>query len=130
MKNALVTFFVFITLMGCSQSYEEVKQFIYDSTDIQHKDIVLKQSILETGWFKSYNCRINHNLFGFRHKSKVTPKNKMGYFIFDDWRESVRYYEEWQNKYYKGGDYFTFLRNIGYATDPEYVKKLKGIKLR
>ncbi len=130
MKNTLIAFFVFISLLGFTQTYEEVKQYIYDSTNIQHKDVVLKQSILETGWFKSYNCRVRHNLFGFRHKTKISDNNKMGYFIFTDWKGSVEYYEEWQNKYYKGGDYFTFLKNIGYATDPEYIKKLNGIRLR
>lgn len=130
MKILILTTLLSIKIVGLSQSYEKVKDYIHDSTNIEHKEIVLRQAILETGWFKSYNCRVRHNLFGFRHRSKITDDNKMGYFIFDDWKGSVKYYEEWQNKYYKGGDYYEFLEEIGYATSPTYVEKLKGISIR
>ena len=39
------------------------------------------------------------------------------------------YYKTWQNKYYKGGNYYTFLKNIGYATSQEYISKVKSVKL-
>jgi flagellum-specific peptidoglycan hydrolase FlgJ len=130
MKTLILTILLSIKIVGFSQSYEEVKDYIYDSTNIEHEEIVLRQAILETGWFESYNCRVRHNLFGFRHRSKTTDDNKNGYFIFDNWKDSVKYYEEWQDKYYKGGDYYEFLEEIGYATSPTYVEKLKGISIR
>jgi flagellum-specific peptidoglycan hydrolase FlgJ len=113
-----------------SQSYEEVKDYIYKQDSLQHKEIVLRQAVLETGWFKSYNCKNRHNLFGFRWKPWVSENNKMGYIIFDTWEESVDYYVRWQGRHYEGGDYYTFLKDVGYATSPTYVEKLKGIKLK
>jgi flagellum-specific peptidoglycan hydrolase FlgJ len=124
MKHLITIITVLINTTLLSQSYAEVKQYIYDSTNLQHKEIVLRQSILETGWFKSYNCRVRHNLFGFWNSSKQE------YFKFDRWQESVNYYVRWQKRKYKNGDYYTFLTNIGYATDPEYIKKLKSISIR
>jgi flagellum-specific peptidoglycan hydrolase FlgJ len=29
----------------------------------------------------------------------------------------------------KGGDYYKFLKEVGYATDPNYITKLKSIKI-
>jgi len=90
-------------------------------TDLKHQDIILKQSILETGWYKSYSCRKRHNLFGFRYKGK--------YLEFDTWQESIDYMIWWQGRHYKGGDYYEFIKKIGYAEDPEYINKLKSIKI-
>ena len=99
----------------------QVQQEIYDS-EIQHPEIVFRQAILETGWFKCENCSMDHNnLFGFYWKKK--------YLEFDTWQESVVYYSRWQKRHYKGGDYYQFLEEIGYATNPDYIKLLKGIKL-
>mgnify|MGYP003150158557 CR=1 FL=1 len=109
------------SLEGYTQTLEDVRTYLEDSTDIKHKDIVLRQSILETGHYKSYSCRIRKNLFGFRYKGK--------YLEFNSWKESIDYYEGWQKRKYKGGDYFTFLKQVGYATDKAYVSKLKGIRL-
>lgn len=89
---------------------------------IQHPEIVLRQSILETGWYECTSCSLEHNnIFGFRYKKK--------YIEFDNWVEAVKYYKQWQDKRYKGGDYYGFLKSIGYATSPTYISKLKSIKL-
>lgn len=85
---------------------------------IQHPRIVLAQAILETGWFRSSLCRNRHNLFGL-----TNPKTGK-YYEFNHWTESVRaYYTKVQYKY-KGGNYLLWLRNIGYAEDPRYVRKV------
>ncbi len=113
-----------------SQSYDEVKKYIYGQDSLEHKEIVLRQAVLETGWFKSHNCKKRRNLFGFRWKPWVSESNKMGYIIFDTWKESVDYYVRWQGRHYEGGDYYAFLEDVGYATSPTYVQKLKGISIR
>lgn len=88
---------------------------------IQHVDIVLSQAVLETGWFKCNNCSFQYNnLFGFLYKGK--------YLRFDNWKESVAYYKWWQDQLYKdGGDYYAFLKKVGYATAPDYNQKLQSV---
>jgi flagellum-specific peptidoglycan hydrolase FlgJ len=51
------------------------------------------------------------------------------YHKYNHWTESVEAYKRFQDKKYKGGDYYTFLKKVGYAEDPHYVWKLKHIKL-
>lgn len=91
---------------------------------IQHPKIVLAQAILETGWFRSPLCRNRHNLFGL-----TSPKTGK-YYEFNHWTESVRaYYTKVQYKY-KGGNYLLWLRDIGYAEDPRYVREvIKVLKI-
>lgn len=85
---------------------------------IRHPKIVLAQAILETGWFTSTVCRNKHNLFG------LTNPQTGKYFEFNHWTESVRaYYTKVQYKY-KGGNYLLWLRKIGYAEDPRYVRSV------
>ena len=85
---------------------------------IRHPKIVLAQAILETGWFTSPVCRNKHNLFG------LTNPRTGKYFEFDHWTESVlAYYTKVQYRY-KGGNYLLWLREIGYAEDPRYVRSV------
>jgi len=89
---------------------------------VKHPEIVLKQSILETGWYECDYCSLEHNnIFGFRYKKK--------YLEFDTWVESVEYYKKWQEKRYQGGNYYGFLKEVGYATSRTYISKLKQIKV-
>ena len=88
---------------------------------IRHPKIVLAQAILETGWFTSPVCRNKHNLFG------LTNPRTGKYFEFGHWTESVRaYYSKVQYRY-KEGNYLLWLRDIGYAEDPRYVRSLSRI---
>lgn len=83
---------------------------------IKFPKIVLAQAILETGWFKSSVCRNKHNLFG------LTNPRTGEYYEFAHWTESVRaYYTKVQYRY-KGGNYLLWLKNIGYAEDPGYIR--------
>ena len=83
---------------------------------IRYPKIVLAQAILETGWFTSPVCRNKHNLFG------LTNPRTGKYFEFDHWTESVwAYYTKVQYRY-KGGNYLLWLRNFGYAEDPNYIR--------
>lgn len=102
-----------------------------DSIGIEHPEIVVKQSIEETGWYECTECSLDHNnIFGFRWKKK--------YLEFDHWKESCDYYLKWQNKWYKGQDYYEFLaclwkhrdgRCVPYATSKTYIAKVKSIEL-
>jgi flagellum-specific peptidoglycan hydrolase FlgJ len=84
--------------------------------EILFPEIVLKQVKLETGHLKYVP---NNNLFGFRTNS--------GYLKFNTWQDAVTYAKKWQLRKYRGGDYYIFLTKVGYAKDPNYIKKLKQI---
>ena len=89
---------------------------------VVHELIVLAQSKLETGNYKSKLTKTHNNIFGFR--------TKKGYIKFASWRESVAYYKRWQDKHYKRHKhktYYNFLTTIGYAEDPNYITKVKRI---
>lgn len=91
--------------------------------EVKHPNIVLRQAILETGWFSCTECSLKkNNLFGFRYKKK--------YLSFNTIEESVAYYKEWQEKHYSGGNYYDFLKDVGYATNPSYVKLLKSVRIK
>jgi len=114
-------------LNGYSQTKEEVYNYCIE-IGIQHPGIVLAQSRLETGNFTSSMCKVNNNLFGMkeakqRRTTALGTRNKHAYY--SNWKQSVYDYLLWQNKYYKGGDYYEFLLSVGYATDKEYLNKLK-----
>ena len=73
-----------------------------EKNGIKYPKIVLAQAILETGWFKS-------------------PRTGK-YYEFNHWTESVKaYYTKVQYRY-KGGNYLLWLKKIGYAEDPGYIR--------
>ena len=83
--------------------------------------IVLAQALLETGHFSSRVCKEYNNLFGL-----YDSKNRE-YFRFSRWEDSVVAYQRMIQYRYKGGNYFQFLKRIGYAEDPRYIVKLAGV---
>lgn len=89
--------------------------------NVREPEIVLRQAVWETGWFKSTVCKKYKNLFGFRTTN--------GYLRFNTWQNSVIYYKKWQTKHYKEGDYYQFLIDIGYAEDSLYTDHLKSLKI-
>lgn len=87
-----------------------------EKNGIKYPKIVLAQAILETGWFKSPVCCNKHNLFG------LTNPRTGKYYEFNHWTESVKaYYTKVQYRY-KGGNYLLWLKKIGYAEDPGYIR--------
>lgn len=91
---------------------------------IKYSDIVVSQAILETGHFRSDNCVKHNNLFGLYNSKKKQ------FYKFDHWTESVKAYRDMIQYRYKEGDYCFWLEKIGYAEDPEYIKKVTNIKKR
>lgn len=90
---------------------------------ILHPEIVLRQAIVETGWFNCDSCSLDsNNVFGFRKTKK--------YLGFKNWQSSVWYYKEWQKDNYIQGDYYEFLDSCNcFAEDTGYVKALKGVDI-
>ena len=113
-----------ILMLGAVSSYGQTKEEVHDylrEIGCKYPNIVTAQAILETGHFKSYGCRERKNIFGlWNHKEQE-------FYIFDSWQDSCDAYLRMVQYKYKGGDYYSFLDKLGYATDPEYVNKLKKL---
>lgn len=89
---------------------------------VKHPQIVYAQAVLETGYFKSDLCLNGNNLFGLYNSKKHK------YYTFDHWKDCIIAYKEMiQYKYKDGDDYLSFLKEIGYAEDSEYIYKLKEL---
>lgn len=101
------------------------KELVYDCAvyyGLQHPKIIVAQSILETGYYKSKGCIEHNNLFGL-----YDSKNRR-YFRFTSWQESILAYKNKVQYKYNSGDYYHFLKRIRYAEDPEYIEKVKQIE--
>lgn len=85
--------------------------------NIKHPQIVLAQAKLESGNYTSDVYKKTNNLFGLRKGNR--------YRKFGHWTESVKAYKNLIQSRYNGGNYLAFLSNIGYASDAEYISKLK-----
>lgn len=111
---------ILVTVAVCSsaQTVEEVRAEIRRQ-GIPHADIVLAQARLETGNFTSVRCKRDHNIFGIKHGRR--------YAVYHNWRESVADYKKRISSRYRGGDYYAFLRKIGYARDARYTNKVSNI---
>lgn len=108
----------------CTDTSFNIKDFVLELhlQKIKYTDIVLRQACLETGFFTSYVWRTKNNPFGFYYDGD--------YILFNDWRDAVTYYKEWQDRKYKGGNYYEFLENVGYAEDTTYTERVKNINLK
>lgn len=90
---------------------------------IQYPQIVYAQALLETGHFTSSVCKKYNNLFGL-YNSKIKD-----YYSFEHWSDSVKAYRDFVQYKYKGNtDYYTFLVNLPYAMDPNYINKIKQLE--
>ena len=98
---------------------------VCESQNIQFPQVVTAQSVIETGWYKCKSCSLDkNNIFGFYSDR---------YLEFDHWIESVAYYKKWQDKYMpiaicNNDEYLIWLKEFGYFTDENYIKKVNDIK--
>jgi len=104
-----------------------------EETNIKFPHIVLAQSILETGNYKSEVFAMNHNLFGMK-QARVRPTTalgtSMGHAYYNNWKESVYDYALYQAAYLKNikkeDQYFEYLGS-NYAEAEHYVRALKRV---
>lgn len=98
------------------------KEMVYKELikqNVSHPEIVLRQSLLETGNYKSKLCKNHNNLFGIKKGKK--------YKKYSHYSECIADYKRLISSRYKGGCYYTFLSRIKYASDVNYINKLKRI---
>ena len=93
--------------------------------EIKFPNVVVKQPILETGWYKCKNCSLDYNnIFGF----KTNEYLKDSTFIL-----SIERYKIWQEKYMpevcSEDEYLLWLDEYGYAKAKNYTKTIKNIKI-
>jgi hypothetical protein len=90
--------------------------------EMEYPDIVLAQAKLESGNFTS-NRFIKYNaLFGFQ-------KSESNIIKYKSWKESVIHYKCWQmNRLKEDENYYNFLIRVKYASDTNYINKLKQFK--
>lgn len=95
--------------------------------------IVMAQSILETGHWKSQVFKENHNLFGMKQANiriNTAKGTNLNHAYYDDWRESVYDYAFYQCRYMGNADteeeYYLAL-GASYAEADNYVQALKTV---
>ena len=116
--SIILSLLFFIALAQCAkaQTIDQVRAEL-DHQNVPHPSIVLAQARLETGNFTSQRCKRDHNLFGIKHNGR--------YARYTRWQDSVTDYKKRISSRYNGGDYYAFLRRIGYASDVNYTAKLR-----
>ena len=104
--------------------------------ELDFTDVILRQAILETGWFNSSSFKQGNNLFGMRvPKKRETLANGsyLAHARYKHWTDSVKDYKMWQKYHINRGkstdNYYAFLTSIGYATAGNYIDTLKRINL-
>jgi len=131
MKNLLLAITLLLTVQqSFSQKIDKAKmQEMYNAikdAGILHPEFVMAQCMQETGNLACRKCCLRyHNLFGFYVKGNKCKK-------FESDKECIKYYKDWQDKRYgkwrkknPKGDYYHFLKSVGYATGDKYTKELK-----
>lgn len=101
--------------------------------NLRFPEIILAQSILETGHFSSRIFIENNNLFGMkqaRARSTTAAGTQLGHAFYDHWKQSVMDYALFQNAYMnklrKEKTYLKYL-DKNYAEAENYDKKLLQI---
>ena len=101
--------------------------------NVRFPEIILAQSILETGHFSSRIFIENNNLFGMkqaRARSTTAAGTQLGHAFYDHWKQSVMDYALFQNAYMnklrKEKTYLKYL-DKNYAEAENYDKKLLQI---
>jgi hypothetical protein len=98
---------------------------------VDHADIVLLQSHLETGNYTSEVFLLSSNLFGMKYpifRETTAVGILLHHAYYNHWTDSVKDYKLWQDWYksvgYNMDEYLVFLKFIRYAKDPRYIHKL------
>lgn len=100
---------------------------------IKFPHIVLAQSKIETGHFKSKIFKENHNLFGLKEakqRASTAEGTQYNHAYYEDWTYSVYDYALYSCRYLSGfkneDEYLSYLKE-NYAEDPKYINKIKSI---
>lgn len=99
--------------------------FVCGYLGIEHPDIVYAQAQLESGQFTSSVFREKNNFLGLYNSKEET------YYSFKHWSDCLQGYKDYVQVKWDGNvDYYSFLLSLPYATDPNYLSKIKSIVKR
>lgn len=92
---------------------------------IKFPEVVYAQSRLESGNFKSSHHRNKNNFLG------IYDSKRKRYMSFDHWTDCLLAYRDKVQYRYRRNldmeDYLSWLVEIGYAEDPEYISKVRRL---
>jgi flagellum-specific peptidoglycan hydrolase FlgJ len=103
--------------------------------DVKFPDIVLAQTILESGNYSSKVAKQNNNLFGMRMpkvRETTAIGQRYGYARYYNWKDSVKDYKLWQEALLKKypnmtrGQYKSYINRV-YSTGKNYISKINLI---
>ncbi len=99
--------------------------------NVKFPHIVMAQSIIETGAFKSNIFKTNHNLFGMKEANRritTAQGTQFNHAYYNSWQESVYDYAFFQCRYLSQiqseEEYFAYL-GANYAEASDYVQVVK-----
>jgi hypothetical protein len=124
-----------IEIINESGSFDKLNlRLMLEGFNIKFIDIVIAQSILETGNYTSDIFKETGNLFGMK-PARLRPYTHFGEYrghadYKGNWKLSVIDYALWQAreaKNVKTEDQYYFLLSKMYAEDSDYITKLKNI---
>lgn len=93
-----------------------------DYYGVHHPNIVYAQALVESGHFKSNLFHTRNNFLGLWNYSKNE------FYKFDHWTDCINAYGSKVQYKYKGGDYYQFLDDIGYAKAEHYIALVKKVE--
>jgi len=121
---------VMLLKQGDEFSKEKFVQMLKD-LNIKQPHIVMAQSMIETGHWKSSIFLENNNLFGMKEaKQRITTAGgtQSNHAFYKHWRESVYDYAFYQSSYlrevHSESEYYQYL-GASYAEDPNYINAIK-----
>jgi hypothetical protein len=103
---------------------------------IKYPHIVIAQSILETGHWKSDVFKQNHNLFGMKQagaRINTAQGTNLNHAYYTTWQESVYDYAFYQCRYLGGvgtEEYYYAALDASYAEGSNYSQRLKEVVQR
>jgi len=104
-----------------------------NNLNLEHKDIVFQQIMLETNGLTSHVFKANHNLFGMKmaySRQKLQQGEQFNHCKYDNWKFSLYDYSLFQARYGSNltkEQYYQFLKEAGYSESSNYIEILKKI---
>ena len=122
-KNIDRTEIVDTSFLSCNELNDSILYLALVHYEVKYPKSVLAQAKLESGNFTSDHCVYGNNFLGLYNSRKGK------YFKFDHWTECIEGYKDMiEYKLRDGEDYYKFLKRIGYASDPNYISKVRQIE--